>query len=174
MGCYSYLFLALAEGLGAVWALLGAFGPLLSSSIQKNTLRWSFRYLEHQNLSSNSWDNCLVPFLATREAVAPLANDPIMSGTSIRSFRHLKHQNLSTGGDFIHSSGKIFLVLFLVTREAVLPIASDPIMLGRLIQSFRHLECQNLSIISYSIGRARMLQKFQRRRRRRRNRVQLS
>ena len=36
------LLLALAEGLGALWtprALLGAFSPLLSSSIQKYTLR---------------------------------------------------------------------------------------------------------------------------------------
>ena len=46
----------------------------------------------------------LVPFLATREAVAPLANDLIMSGTSIQSFRHLKHQNMSTGDDFIPSN----------------------------------------------------------------------
>ena len=39
--------------------------------------------------------NSLVPFLATREAVALLANDLIMLGTSIRSFRHLEHQNPS-------------------------------------------------------------------------------
>ena len=33
------LLIALAEDLGALQALLGAFGPLLSSSIQKYTLR---------------------------------------------------------------------------------------------------------------------------------------
>ena len=38
---------------------------------------------------------CLVPFLATMEAVAPPENNLIMLGTSIRSFRHLEHQNLS-------------------------------------------------------------------------------
>ena len=42
------LLLAPAEGLGA---LLGAFSPLLSSSIQKYTLRQLFGHLEHQNLS---------------------------------------------------------------------------------------------------------------------------
>ena len=72
----------------------------------------------------------LVPFLATREAVALLANDLIMSGTSIRSIRHLKHQYLSTGYDFIYSSGIIFLVPFLSTRKAVAPHENDPIMLG--------------------------------------------
>ena len=40
--------------------------------------------------------------------------------------------------------------------EAVAPLANDPIMSGRSIQSFRHLEHQNPSIISDSIGRARM------------------
>merc|ERR1712030_250090 len=46
------LLLAPAEGWGALrapralWALLGAFGPLLNSSIQKYTLRRSFRHLE--------------------------------------------------------------------------------------------------------------------------------
>merc|ERR1712112_638794 len=59
------------------------------------TLIQSFRHLEHQNTFSNGCNNFLVPFLATREAVAPLANDLIMSGTSIRSFRHLEHQNQS-------------------------------------------------------------------------------
>ena len=51
------LLLAPAEGSGALRApralraLLGAFGPLLSSSIQKYTLRQSFRHLELQNPS---------------------------------------------------------------------------------------------------------------------------
>ena len=67
-------------------------------------------------------DIFLVPFLATREAVAPLANDWIRSGTSIRSFRHHKHQNLSTGDDFIQSSGIIFIVSIFA------PLANDPIM----------------------------------------------
>ena len=82
----------------------------------------------------------LVPFLATREAVAPLANDPMMSGTLIRSFRHLKHQNLSTGDDFIHSSGIILLVPFFATWEAVVPLVNDPIMSVTLILLFRHLK----------------------------------
>ena len=66
-----------------------------STSIQ------SFRHLKHQNLSTgddfiySSVIIFLVPFLATREAVALLAKDPIMSGTSILSFRHLEHQNVS-------------------------------------------------------------------------------
>ena len=40
------------------------------------------------------------------------------------------------------------------------PLANDPIMSGRLIRLFRHLEHQNPSIISDSIGRARMVQQF--------------
>ena len=108
----------------------------------------------------------LVPFLAIREVVAPLANDPIMSGTLIRSFRHLKHKNLSTGDDFIHSIGIICLVPFLATRESVAPLTNDPIMSERSIRSFGHLQCQNPSIISDSIGRARMVQQFRRSRRR--------
>ena len=75
----------------------------------------------------------LVPFLATREAVAPLAKVLIMLGTSIWLFRHLKHQNLSTGDDFIYSSGIIFLVPFLSTREAVALLANDLIMSDTLI-----------------------------------------
>ena len=39
LGRYMPLLLAPAEGFGALQALLGAFGPLLSSSIQKYTLR---------------------------------------------------------------------------------------------------------------------------------------
>ena len=81
---------------------------LANDTIMLGTLVQSFRHIEHKNLSSNSWDNCLVPFLATREAVASLENDPIMLGTSIQLFRHLKHQNPSTGDDFIYSSGIIF------------------------------------------------------------------
>ena len=96
--------------------------------------------------------------------MAPLANDPIMSGTLIQSFRHLQHQNMSTGDDFIHSRGIFVLVPFLPPKEAEAPLANDPIMLGRLIQSFRHIQCQNPSIISDSIGRARMVQQFWRNR----------
>ena len=43
--------------------------------------------------------------------------------------------------------------------EAAAPLANDPIMAGRSIRSFRHLEHQNPSIISDSIGRARMAAK---------------
>ena len=80
---------------------------------------------------------------------------------SRRSFRHLKHQNLSTGDDFIKSSGKIFLVPFLATKVVVAPLTNDPLMLGISIWSFRHPEHQNPSIISDSIGRARIVQQFQ-------------
>ena len=45
------LLLAPAEGLGALWAFQVAFGPLISSSIQKYTLRQLFGLLELQNLS---------------------------------------------------------------------------------------------------------------------------
>ena len=51
---------------------------------------------------------------------------------------------------------------FLVTREAVAPLANDPIMSEISICSFRHLERQNPSIISDSIGRARMVQQIPR------------
>ena len=72
---------------------------------------------------------------------------------------------MSTGDDFIASSGINFLVPFLATKEALALLANDPIMLGRSIFLFRHLECQNLSIISDSIGRARIVQHFLRSRR---------
>ena len=45
------LLLAPIESWGALRALLGAFSPLLNSSIQKYTSRWSFGHLELQNLS---------------------------------------------------------------------------------------------------------------------------
>ena len=96
--------------------------------------RQSFRHLKHQNLSTgddfiySSGIIFLVPFLATREAVALLANDLIMSGTSIRSFRHLKYQNLSTGDNFINGSRISFLVSFLATKETVAQLANDGIM----------------------------------------------
>ena len=41
-----------------------------------------------------------------------------------------------------------------------MPLANDPIMMGRSIWLLRHLECQNPSIISDSIGTARMVQQF--------------
>ena len=63
------------------------------------------------------------------------------------------------------------LVPFLATREAVALLANDPIMLGRSIWFVRHLAHQNPSIISESIGRARMVQKFQNRGDRTRNTV---
>ena len=43
----------------------------------------------------------LVPFLATKEALAPLASDLIMLARLICSFRHLEHQNPSISSDFI-------------------------------------------------------------------------
>ena len=75
--------------------------PLANNPIMLGTFIWSFRHLEHQYLSSNGQDNWLVPFLATREAVALLVNDPIMSGRLIWSFRHLEHQNPSIISDSI-------------------------------------------------------------------------
>ena len=36
--------------------------------------------------------------------------------------------SLSTGGDFIDSSGIIFLVPFVATKETLAPLANDPIM----------------------------------------------
>ena len=89
----------------------------VNDPIITDTSIWSFRELEHQNLSLNSWDNVLVPFLVTKEAMVPLANNIFISATLIRFFKHLKHQNLSTGDDFISSSGLILLVQFLATRE---------------------------------------------------------
>ena len=74
---------------------------LANDPIMLGKLIQSFRHLKHQNLSTgddfiySSGIIFLVPFLATREAVALLAKDPIMSGTSILSFRHLEHQNVS-------------------------------------------------------------------------------
>jgi len=47
---------------------------------------WSFTHLKHKNLSAGddfihrSGMSFLVPYLATKEAVALLANDPIMLG----------------------------------------------------------------------------------------------
>ena len=81
--------------------------PLANDPIMSGTSIRSFRHLKHQNLSTgddfiySSGIIFLVPFLATREAVALLANDPIMSGRSIRSFRHLEHENLSIISDSI-------------------------------------------------------------------------
>ena len=73
----------------------------------------------------------------------------------------------------------IILVPFFATKETLAPLANDPIIQKRSIRSFRHLECQNPSIISEDIGRARMVQQFQRRNRggtaeRRNGGVQLS
>ena len=61
---------------------------------------------------------------------------------------------------------QVSLVPLFTTRGVVAPPENDPIMLGTSIRSFRHLEHQNPSIISDSIGRARMVQQFQRRSRR--------
>ena len=49
LGRYAPLLLAPVEGLGALRVLLGAFGPLLSCSIQKYTLRRLFGHLILQN-----------------------------------------------------------------------------------------------------------------------------
>ena len=99
--------------------------PFANDPIMLSTSTWLFRHLEHQNLSSNGWNNFLVPFLATREAVVPISNDPIILSTLIRLFRHLRHQNFSTGDDFIYSSRIIFFAQFLASREAVAPLAND-------------------------------------------------
>ena len=75
--------------------------PLENDPVMLGRLIRSFRHLKHQNLSAgddfiySSRIIFLVPFLATREAVALLENDLIMSSTLILSFRHLEHKNLS-------------------------------------------------------------------------------
>ena len=62
---------------------------------------WSFTHLKYQHHSTDddfiysSGIILLVPFFATREAVALLVNNLIMSSTLKQSFRHLEHQNLS-------------------------------------------------------------------------------
>ena len=56
----------------------------VNDPIITDTSIWSFRELEHQNLSLNSWDNVLVPFLVTKEAMVPLANNIFISATLIR------------------------------------------------------------------------------------------
>ena len=67
--------------------------PLANDLIMSGTSIQLFRHLKHQNLSTgddfiySSGIFFLVPFMASREAVALLANDLIMLGTSIRSFR---------------------------------------------------------------------------------------
>ena len=81
--------------------------PLAIDPIMSGRLILLFRHLKQQNLSTgddfihSSGIIFLVPFLATREAVAPLANDPIMSGRSIWLFRHLERQNPSIISDSI-------------------------------------------------------------------------
>ena len=101
-----------------------ALAPLVNVPIISGRSIRSFRHLEHQNPSIISGDigrakskfsifnqGCLVPFLATKEAVASLAIDPIMLGRSIRSFRHLEHQNLSIILDFIDSRRGVAKIL---------------------------------------------------------------
>ena len=60
---------------------------------------WALRYgrLDSLNIKIRLQiaEKFLVPFLATKEAVAPPENNLIMSGTSIWSFKHLEHQNPS-------------------------------------------------------------------------------
>ena len=85
---------------------------------------WSFRHLKHQNLSTGddfiyrSGISLLLPFLATREAVALLANDQIMLGTSIQL-------NIKI---CLQTAEIILLVPFLATGEAVVPLANHLIM----------------------------------------------
>ena len=75
-----------------------------------------FRHLETTSMSIcddfiyNSRILFLVPFLATKEALAPLPNDPIMWGRLIWLFGHLECQNPSVISDFTDRgrSGKIF------------------------------------------------------------------
>ena len=113
-----YLCAALLLHTSSIILSCSALVLLVNDLIMLGTSIWLFRHLEHQNLSSNSWDNALVPFLAIREAVALLANDPMMSGTFIQSFRHLKQQTLFTSDDFICSNEILFFSL-LTTRRAV-------------------------------------------------------
>merc|ERR1711942_222407 len=81
-------------------AIREAVALLAKDLIMSGTLIWSFRHLNHQNLSTGDdfiySSGFLVPFLATMKVVALLANDLIMLGTLIWSFRHLEHQNPSS------------------------------------------------------------------------------
>ena len=64
--------------------------PLANDLIMSGTSIQSFRHLKHQNLSTgddfiySSGIFFLVPFMASRKAVALLANEHIMLGTLIR------------------------------------------------------------------------------------------
>ena len=68
----------------------------------------------------------------------------------------------------------MILVPILAAMAAAAPLANDPIMSGRSIRSFRHPDHQNPSIISDSIGRARMAMKTGKKVRRRRSRKSYS
>ena len=63
--------------------------PLVNDPIILSSLIWSFRHLEHENLSTGvdfihrSGIIFLVLFLVTKEALVPQANDPIMLERSI-------------------------------------------------------------------------------------------
>ena len=80
---------------------------LANDPIMLGKLIQSFRHLKHQNLSTgddfiySSGIIFLVPFLATKEALAPLNNVPFMLGRFIWSFRLLECQNLSIFSNFI-------------------------------------------------------------------------
>ena len=79
--------------------------PLANDSIILGTLIQSFRHLKHQNLSTGddfidgSGIIFLVPFFATKEALALLTTNPVNAGRSIWLFRHLECQNPSTISD---------------------------------------------------------------------------
>ena len=72
---------------------------LANDLIMSGNLIWLLRHLKHQNLSNgddfihSSRIICLVPCLATKEALVLLVNDRIMSRRSIQSFRHLECRN---------------------------------------------------------------------------------
>ena len=151
-------------GLGALRALF------LSSSIQKYTLRQSFKHLELQNPSiiKKIQDDHYSSKIATMVPKwQPVIDMGVISLSS--EFQPCSSSNGWDIDNFIIGSGIIFLVPFFTTIGVVAPLKNDPILSGRSIRSFRHLELKNPSIISDFRHRSRMVQQFRSSSRRRRS-----
>ena len=98
---------------------------------------------------SNGWDDYLVSFLTTREALGPFANDRFMLKRFIPSLRHLEvkihllFQILQNEPDWTQP-----LFLTLSTMELVCLLANNLIRLNRSLLSSRHPEHQVLSLVT--------------------------
>ena len=140
LGHSAPLLPAPAEGPGALWALLGAFGPLFitiklyfesefpflgglfyktfwfEASLYMFLIFWNFRG-SFLSLIFGFWKfwNCILN-----------QNSHFLGGLFYETFWF--EASLSTSDDFIDSSGIIFLVPFLATKETLAPLANDPIM----------------------------------------------